>query len=154
MFSGRITRDFGYFLSMSNGFDTFSLLDVFLDINIDPRLVVRAGRMKTPFTYEFLVEPIQGLILPVRSLFFNNFGLNRDLGVMGYGRALNNRLDYAAGIYNGPRNGYVAPTDDKFFAGYMNFKPYVNNEGSVLENFNIGGSVLVGDEDIVPIPAI
>ena len=52
----------------------FSLLDVFLDINIDPRFVVRAGRFKTPFTYEFMVEPVQGLILPERSLFFNNFG--------------------------------------------------------------------------------
>jgi phosphate-selective porin OprO and OprP len=154
MFSGRITKPIGYFVSMANGFDTFSLLDVFLDLQFDPRFVVRAGRFKTPFTYEFLVEPLQGLILPERSLFFNNFGLNRDLGVMGYGRLFANTLDYAAGIFNGARNGFVAPTDDKFFAAYANFKPFVNAEGSVLENFNIGGSVLEGNEQIVPIPAI
>ena len=59
-------QGFGYFLSFANGFDTFCLLDVFLDFQFDPRLVVRAGRFKTPFTYEFLVEPIQGLILPER----------------------------------------------------------------------------------------
>ena len=112
MFSGRITKDFGYFVSMANGFDAFSLLDVFLDINIDPRLVVRAGRFKTPFTYEFMVEPVQGLILPERSLFFNNFGLNRDEGVMPYGRLFSNTLEYAAGIFNGARNGFVAPTDE------------------------------------------
>ena len=154
MFSGRITKPVGYFVSFSNGFDTFSLLDVFLDLELERRLVVRAGRFKTPFTYEFMVEPIQGLILPERSLFFNNFGLNRDLGVMGYGRLFDNRFEYAAGIFNGSRNGFVAPTDNKFFAGYVNFKPFVNAEGSVFENFNIGGSVLEGNEQIVPIPAI
>ena len=86
--------------------------------------------------------------------FFNNFGLNRDLGVMGYGRLFDNKFEYAAGIFNGSRNGFVAPTDNKFFAGYVNFKPFVNAEGSVFENFNIGGSVLEGNEQIVPIPAI
>ena len=96
MFSGRITKPFGYFVSFANGFDTFCLLDVFLDFNIDPRFAIRAGRFKTPFTYEFMVEPIQGLILPERSLFFNNFGQNRDLGVMPYGRLFNNTFDYAA----------------------------------------------------------
>src|SRR5271157_157846 len=99
IFSGRITKPIGHFLSFANGFDTFSLLDVFLDFQFDPKLVVRAGRFKTPFTYEFLVEPINGLIVPERSLFFNNFGLNRDLGVMGYGRLFYNTLDYAAGIF-------------------------------------------------------
>ena len=66
MFSGRITKPVGYFLSFANGLDTFSLLDVFLDFQFSQRLTIRAGRFKTPFTYEFLVEPIQGLILPDR----------------------------------------------------------------------------------------
>jgi phosphate-selective porin OprO and OprP len=153
MFTGRITKPIGYFLSFANGFDTMTLLDVFLDFQFDPRLTIRAGRFKTPFTYEFMVEPIQGLILPERSLFFNNFGLNRDEGVMPYGRLFTNRMEYAAGIFNGARNGYVAPTDDKFFAGYVNFKPFINAQDSILENFNIGGSVLYGNEQIVPIPA-
>ena len=85
------------------------LLDVFLDFDFDPRLRIRLGRFKTPFTYEFFVEPIQGLILPERSLFFNNFGQNRDLGVMAFGRLFNNTLDYAVGIFNGTRNGYRRP---------------------------------------------
>ena len=108
MFSGRITKPIGYFVSFANGFDTVTMLDVFLDFDFDPRFRIRAGRFKTPFTYEFLVEPIQGLILPERSLFFNNFGQNRDLGVMAFGRLFNNTFDYATGIFNGNRNGYVA----------------------------------------------
>ena len=113
MFSGRITKPIGYFVSFANGFDTVSLLDVFVDFDFDPRFRLRAGRFKTPFTYEFLVEPIQGLILPERSIFFNNFGQNRDLGVMAFGRLFNKTFDYAAGIFNGNRNGYVAPTDSQ-----------------------------------------
>ena len=116
MFSGRITKPIGYFLSLAEGFDTTNILDVFLDLEYDPRIRLRLGRYKTPFTYEFFVEPIQGLILPERSLFFNNFGQNRDLGVMAYGRLANNTLDYAVGIFNGTRNGFVAASDSKFIS--------------------------------------
>ena len=73
---------------------------------------------------------------------------------MPYGRLFSNTFEYAAGIFNGNRNGFVAPTDDKFFAGYINTKPFINSQGSIFENFNIGGSVLWGNEQIVPIPAI
>ena len=145
MFSGRITRPVGYFVSFAHGFDALSLLDVFIDLSYDPRLQLRMGRMKTPFTYEFLVEPIQGLINPERSVFFNNFGQNRDLGVMAYGRLFNQSFDYAVGVFNGTRNGFLASQDSKFVSGLINWKPFRNAEGSVLENFNVGGSVYAGN---------
>lgn len=151
MFSGRITRPVGYFVSFANGFDAFTLLDVFLDFNYDPRLQLRVGRFKTPFTYEFFVEPIQGLILPERSVFFNNFGQNRDDGVMAYGR-LAKTFDYAAGIFNGTRNGFISNQNGKYFSSFISWKPFGESEGSILENFNIGGSVLVGNNSEVPIP--
>ncbi|MDR3619977.1 MAG: porin [Paludisphaera borealis] len=152
MFSGRITKPIGYFVSLANGFDTVSMLDVFMDFDFDPRFRIRAGRFKTPFTYEFFVDPIQGLILPERSVFFNNFGQNRDLGVMGFGRAFKNTLDYAGGIFNGNRNGYVANTDSKFVSAFLNWKPFNNNEGSLFENFNIGGSLFGGNNNNSPLP--
>ena len=108
MFSGHITKEFGYFVSFAEGFDTISGLDMFVDFNYDRRLQFRVGRFKTPFTYEFFVEPIQGLITPERSLFFNNFGQNRDVGIMAYGQLFNgpnfdqvSKVQYAAGIFNG-----------------------------------------------------
>ena len=156
MFSGRITKPLGYFVSLAEGFDTVNILDVFLDINADPRFNIRMGRYKMTFTYEFFVEPPQALISPEYSLFFNNFGQNRDLGVMAYGRILQNKVDYAAGIFNGSRNGFLATQDQKYFSGFLNWKPFGNAEDSLLENFNVGGSVFAGDTTtpIVPNPPI
>jgi phosphate-selective porin OprO/OprP len=154
MFSGRITKPWGYFVSLQNGLDTVSMLDVFIDVNYDPRLQLRIGRYKTPFTYEFLVEPIQGLITFERSLFFNNFGLNRDNGVMAYGRLFESKLDYALAIQNGTRNGFIDANDAKDFAGFVNYKPFADEQNTLFENFNIGGSVLTGNENNLPIPQV
>ena len=106
IFSGRLTKPFEYYLSIAEGIDSLNILDVFLNVNFDPRLQFKIGRYKTPFTYEFYNLPINGFITPERSLFFNNFGLNRDIGLMAWGKMFDNRFDYAAGIFNGTRNGY------------------------------------------------
>ena len=152
MFSGRVQKSFGYFVSFQSGFDVFSLLDVFADIDLDPRLRFRIGRYKTPFTYEFYVEPIQGLVVPERSVFFNNFGQNRDLGVMALGRVLNNKVDYAAGIFNGTRNGFLDNDNSKDVSAFLNYKPFGDEQNTLLENLNIGGSVFAGDQNHPPVP--
>ncbi len=152
MFSGRVTKPFGYFVSFANGFDTFSILDVFVDIDIDPRFRLRFGRFKTPFTYEFFVEPIQGLVVPERSVFFNNFAQNRDLGLMAFGRIFNNQVDYAAGIFNGTRNGFLAQQDHKAVSAFINYRPFGDEAETLLENFNIGGSVFATDNNQAPVP--
>jgi phosphate-selective porin OprO and OprP len=153
--SGQLTRQYQYFVSLQNGFDTVSLLDAWLDWNYDPRFKIRGGRFKTPFTYEFYVEPIQGLFVPERSLFFNNFALNRSEGVMGFGRLFNSRLDYAIGGFNGVRNGFLDANDGKAVAGLLNFKPFGDEQNTLLENFNVGGSVYAANQtNTVPSPVI
>ncbi|WP_337173769.1 porin [Paludisphaera sp.] len=152
MFSGRVTKPVGYFVSFAHGFDALTPLDIFLDFDVNPAFRIRAGRVKTPFTYEFLVDPIQGLIQPERSIFFNNFGQNRDIGAMAFGRLFNGRLDYMAGIFNGSRNGFVANTDSKFVSAFVNWKPFNNAEDSAFQHLNVGGSVFGGTNDTVPVP--
>ncbi|HEV3167187.1 MAG TPA: porin [Isosphaeraceae bacterium] len=152
MFSGRLSKPFGYFVSLANGFDTLSILDVFADVDYDPRFRIRAGRFKTPFTYEFFVEPVQGLVIPERSMFFNNFGMNRDIGFMAFGRLANKTVDYAAGLFNGSRNGFIDQDNSKDVAAFLNYRPFGNNQDSIFENFNIGGSVFAGNEDHAAVP--
>jgi phosphate-selective porin OprO/OprP len=154
MVSGRISKPFEYFLSLQHGFDAVSILDVFLNIHYDDRVQFKIGRYKTPFTYEFYVEPVQGLIQPERSLFFNNFALNRSLGMQVWGRLFGQTapFDYAAGIFNGARNSFVDTSDAKNFLGYLNWRPFAQWEGSLIENFNIGGSVQAGTQTNPPLP--
>jgi phosphate-selective porin OprO and OprP len=152
MWSGRVTKPIGYFISFANGFDTFAILDVFLDLDFNPKFRMRVGRMKTPFTYEFLVEPIQGLVTPERSMFFNNFGQNRDDGFMAFGRLFDNTVDYAGGIFNGTRNGTLSMQNTPATSWFGNWRPFGNEENTLLENFNIGGSVFASNFDQLPIP--
>ncbi len=154
MLSGRITKPYEYFISFQNVFDTINMLDVFLNIHYDDRLQFKLGRYKTPFTYEFYSEPIQGLINPERSLFFNNFALNRSVGMMAWGRLFNTTapLDYAAGIFNGARNSYIDTNDAKNFLAYVNWRPFALLEDSPLENLVFGGSVMAGTQTNNPVP--
>ncbi len=154
MLSGRITKPFEYFLSFQNGFDTINMLDVFLNVHYDDRVQFKIGRYKTPFTYEFYTEPIQGLIQPERSLFFNNFALNRSLGMMTWGRLFNATapLDYAVGIFNGAKNSYLDTSDAKNVLAYLNWRPFALLVDSPLENFVFGGSVMAGTQTNNPVP--
>lgn len=152
IFSGRLTKPIEYYVAFAEGFDTLNLLDCFVNFHYSDKLQLKVGRYKTPFTYEFYALPINGLITPERSLFFNNFGLNRDLGVMPWGTLLDKRVEYAAGIFNGTRNGYLDANSAKDFLGYVNFRPWVNNEDCCLEYFNFGGSMMFGYENNRPIP--
>lgn len=156
MLSGRIGKPFEYFLSLQNGFDTITMLDTFLNFHYDDRVQFKVGRFKTPFTYEFYTEPIQGLINPERSLFFNNFALNRSIGVQLWGRLFNKTapLDYAVGIFNNSRNSFLdAFSDEKNVLAYLNWRPFATLVDSPLENFVFGGSVMAGNQSNPPVPA-
>ena len=158
MWNGHVSKEIGFFLSIAQGFDAISVLDVFVDFNYDKRFQIRAGRFKTPFTYEFFIEPIQGLITPERSLFFNNFGQNRDEGLMAYGQLFDadngvSRVQYAAGIFNANRNGFTANQDGKWFSGFLNFHPFGALEDSLFENLSVGGSAFAGNNAQRAVPA-
>ena len=148
IFQGKLTKPIDYYLSFAFGNNAVNLLDVYLNWHvIDDQLQLKIGRYKTPFTYEFFALPVQGLVDPERSLFFNNYGLNRDSGVMALGTTLEKRMDYAVGIFNGVRNGYLDTNNAKDLAAFLNFRPFVNNEDSVFQYLNFGGSTNIGQQN-------
>ena len=155
IFSGRLTRPFEYYVALAEGIDNVNLLDAYLNIDFfESKFQFKVGRYKTPFTYEFYNLGINAMITPERSLFFNNFGLNRDVGMMAYGQLFRNRFDYAVGIFNGSRNGFVDTNDSKDVAALINFRPFGQVEGSVFENLSFGGSVDFGNQFSPPIPQV
>jgi phosphate-selective porin OprO and OprP len=79
-------------VSWAQGLDTITPLDVWLNVNYDPRLQFKMGRMFTPFAYEWFNTPTNAMISPERSLFYNNFGPGRDTGAMVWGNLYDTRV--------------------------------------------------------------
>src|SRR5262249_18415057 len=134
--------------------NSLDLLDAFLNVNFDDRFQVRFGRYMTPLTYDqFAIRPMW-LPTPERSLFTTNLGLNRQIGLMGWGYLFDKRLDYAVGIFNGSRNSFQSLSNGKDFIAYLNARPFQQSESLwFLKYLNFGSSVAIGYQDQSPVPA-
>jgi phosphate-selective porin OprO/OprP len=152
--TGKATKLIDFNFSTQASFDAFTILDAWVNFHFDDRFQVRVGRLRTPFTYEFYTVLASQVINPERSLFFNNFGLGRDVGAMAWGTVFEKRFDYAVGVFNGTRNGFVDGNDGKDVVAYWNIKPLAPLEGSPFQNFQLGASMMYGDQDNTPIPRL
>jgi phosphate-selective porin OprO/OprP len=141
IFNGRITKPVEYLVIINNGFANLNLLDAYVNLNYDERLQLKIGRFKTPWSFEFYGQPANGLINPERSIVFNNFGENRDTGAMLWGQIFDKSTDYAVGVFNGVRNGYVDNNDAKAVMAYLNSRPLERTGTDLLKYWNVGGSV-------------
>ncbi len=140
IFNGRLTKPIEYFVATNWGFTNLNLLDAFINIHYDDRLQLKLGRFKTPYTYEFYAEPVNGLINPERSMFFNNYGPNRDVGAMVWGQVFNKTTDYAVGVFNGVRNGNIDNNNAKEIIAYFNSRPLEKSGIDLFKYWNVGGS--------------
>ena len=147
-FNGRVTRPIEYTVSINRGFGGLDVLDAFLNFRYDDRAQLKVGRFMTPFNYEQFAIQNMWLFAPERSLFTANLGLNRQLGVQLWGILLDDRVDYALGAFDGPRNSFEDFNEAKDVMAYLNARPFgTREEGSPLRNLNLGGSFTYGDQD-------
>ena len=148
-FSGRVTKPIEYYASLNRSYAfNFDVLDAYFNINYDPRFQVRIGRYRAPFSYEWYANPIYTLVQPERSLFALNFGMNRMLGAMLWGQLSEKRIDYAVGMFNGPRNSFEDNNSAKDVMAYLNVRPFESREDLPwLRYLNIGGSADWGSQD-------
>jgi phosphate-selective porin OprO/OprP len=152
-FNGRITRPVEYVFSINRGLNSLDLLDAFLNFHPNPRFQVRVGRYMTPLMYDqFAIRPMW-LPTPERSLFTTNLGLNRQIGAMVWGYLFDDRLDYAAGVFNGSRNSFQSLNNRAEFIGFLNARPFQDSEALWFAQFlNLGTSVAYGYQDQSPVP--
>jgi len=144
-FTGDLTKNVGFYTIVNRSYGTFDILDAFISLRVDDRLRLRVGRMKTPYLYEYFSIAEGDLIAPERSLFSANLALNRQIGAMLLGELFDNRLSYAVGVYNGPRNSFGDFNSAKDVIGTINARPFLESERfPALKYFNIGGSWDVG----------
>ena len=152
IFQGRLTKPLEFEGSIEAAYGTINLLNAYLTYHPNDQFLLKGGRFKVPFGYEYYAISNTDLLQPERSLFGINYGLNRMPGVMGYGQLAEKRIDYAVGIFDGPRNQIVDFNNDKDVIAYLNFKPFFTNEDSPLRYLYFGGSVDEGSQanPIVP----
>jgi phosphate-selective porin OprO/OprP len=147
-FQGELTPYAYYYTVIDRGYGTIDILDAFADLNFAPKykqqLQLRVGRMKTPFTYEYIKVSESDLIAAERSLFLTNFAGNRQEGAMLHGQVLERSLEYYVGIFNGQRRSFQGYDNSKNIFGFINVKPFLHSGIEWLENLNVSGSIFGG----------
>jgi phosphate-selective porin OprO/OprP len=146
-FTGQVDQWVDFYTVLNRGYGTLDLFDAYVNLKFDTTFNIRVGRTKTPYSYEYYKIAEGDLIAPERSVFVGNLAPNRQVGMMAFGRLAEERVEYAAGLFNGPHRSFQDFNNykDPFF--FVNSKPFLLGSSDLLRNLNIGGSVNFGRED-------
>ncbi len=154
-FTGHATENVEFYTVVNRGYGSLDLLDAFINFKYDPRFQLRAGRTKTPTSYEYYQIAEGDLIAPERSLFVGNLSGNRQDGFMLHGQVLDKRAEYAVGLFNGPRRSFGDFNNSKDLYTFINVRPWEQSESlTALKYLNLGGAFNFGDENNPAQPSI
>ncbi|MBV8611944.1 MAG: hypothetical protein JO034_31445 [Singulisphaera sp.] len=148
-FLGRATKDVEFYTVINRGYGSIDLLDAFIDLKfLGPKAVLRAGRTKVPASYEYYMIAEGDLIAPERSLYTGNLSGNRQNGFMEHGRILDERAEYAIGLFNGPRRSFQDFNNSKDLFVFFNIRPFEKSERlKALNIMNFGGQYHFGSQN-------
>ncbi|HXK60497.1 MAG TPA: porin [Acidobacteriota bacterium] len=104
-----VFRDFEFRLMPDFAGDSATLFDAYFNWRILPEVQILAGKVKSPTGLERL-QSATALMFPERGL-PTSLVPNRDIGVELHGNLLDDRLEYALGIFNGTTDGGSVVTD-------------------------------------------
>ena len=146
-----------YYTTINASYGSIGVLDAFLDMNFGvvdaEKFQVRMGRMKTPYSYEWIRMSANTLIAPERSVFIDNFGTNRQEGFMAHGQLLQKSLEYAVGLFNGPRHSFQDYNNAKDLFLYLDTKPFLLTDLEALQQLHLGGSFNFGNQYNPAVPS-
>lgn len=152
-FEGKLTDPFRYEISMQRSVEgIFDLLDANLDIRFSEQCQLRFGRTLIPYSYTWYDHLEQYFIAPERPVFPLNFGLSRAAGVQLWGEDPDRRWQYSLGIYDGRLAGVADNSTIYDGVAYANLRPFVRRCGAILQNLNLGGSIVVGAAKVATEP--
>lgn len=101
---GKVNGKYGFRFTPDFGGGSATVVDAYVEANLDPAFNIRAGKFKS-----FVgLERLQGggdIKFVERSYVTNAILPNRDLGVAVYGDVLDKKLNYAFGVVNGVADG-------------------------------------------------
>lgn len=145
---GTFNERFGFLIrpEFGNG-ATPSLLDAYIDLDFVPQFRVRGGKFKGPVGLERLQSPADMAF--VERAFPTQLLPNRDLGVQVHGDVLDGRLNYAAGFFDGVRDGASLDTDtnsSKDFEGRLFAHPFRQSDNDALRGLGLGIAFTSGSQ--------
>lgn len=148
-FSGNVGKPLEYRIAFNRGYGTgLELLDAQLNLKLAENHKLLLGRYRIPSNYDWFQLSNLYFMSPERPLYSANFGMARQLGAAINGKFFEQRLEYAAGIFNGPRNSFEDYNNDKDFVGYVSYQPFLKSRAYPwLKNFSMGGSLAYGEQD-------
>jgi len=127
--------------------DNASIVDAYVDLRFDPAYTLRAGKFTSPVGLERLQS--SAALSDIERALASELAPNRDIGVQLQGDAVDGRLGYAIGVFNGTVDGRDAATtnpDDNFeYAGRIFFEPF-KNSANALSGLGFGIGASVGDK--------
>ncbi|HXG29011.1 MAG TPA: porin [Nevskiales bacterium] len=146
---GQLGKYVGFRLTPEFAGDSATVVDAYVDLKFSPAATLRVGKQKGPVGLERLQSG--GAIVFAERAFPTELAPNRDIGFQLQGDVLDNRLNYAVGIYNGTADGRDSPTsdaDNEHELGARVFlTPFVNNPGSALQGLGFGLGVSHGKKE-------
>ena len=150
-FDFRVEVDMAGTLANTTGLRA-QLTDGFVTWNRYPAANVRIGQFKTPFGYEQLVSDPRLFSLE-RSLVTDRLTLSRQLGVQVAGSALDRRLTYALGTFNGTGVNNNFNDDGRFLlAGRVTGIPWRGKLAGQEATWSVGAGGYRSEDTSVNLP--
>ncbi|MBI5476741.1 MAG: hypothetical protein HY964_08415 [Ignavibacteriales bacterium] len=141
-FTGSATDNFSYYFQGNlNG--TFSLLDLKLMYKLNDHFRIDAGRLKTPYSVEYLRSDAR-LIFVNRSTAANNINPFRQLGAQVNGSFVDKKILFTAGVFNGDN---ILKKNISLFVGRILFTPIKKEENEMGLQLELGGSTAYTKEE-------
>jgi len=134
---------FGATQAFDKGFETqdlddFAWFDYRLDIPVSERMVLSVGKQKEPISMERIMSMVN-LPMQERTTVSDAFMPSRNLGVVLSGRALDERVTWAGGIFNNFIDSGESISDTPTaFVGRTTWLPFVSDDESNLIHLGFG----------------
>ena len=141
LMSGDLLRYFDYrFYYEFQGTGSRRLLDAYVRAHPSPYLSLRFGQGKEPFGLEQYTLDEDGFFAE-RSMSFY-LTPPRDVGIMAYGRAWNDKVRYWLGIFNGDGedDSTSGEVDDPEITGRLTLEPFKDLGVPLIRGIHMGGS--------------
>lgn len=152
IFEGTVARDFDFYLMPDFGSGTNQLVDAWIEFKYFPKTKLKGGKFKAPFGLERLQSDAAANFIEVGLP--SNLAPNRDVGFQLSGDVLNDKLNYAVGVFDGTVDLGSVDTDnnnDKDLVARVFAHPFKGTDG-VLSGLGVGFAATHGHKEGTTLP--